>query len=355
VIKRILFTVCITVACITAYTACTPQFEIHSRKLEILGTTAEVTISKVPKEKALDAITDAKADLQAFDKIGYTFEEDCELNRLNEALANGDAFKASDELLDLIRMSQKLSNKSEGLFNPAAGELTALWEYHCTSDPCPESPYPDEVMKLVEEKDKSVLKHNPRMSDININGNTISSSNRYVKLEFGDVIRGFAMDKVIERLKDMDIENAMIDIGPSVRIVGKKDEHPWWVGLYDATGKHIIGTIELSDDSAVVTARALTKSSSEKGAIYRHIVYPDTGLPIKDISSVTVVHESAAVADVAATALMIAGIDSWKSVASNMNVTAILLFTSDGTIYLSPAMSHMINWKTEISHKFLRP
>jgi len=338
-----------------AFTACTPQSEIHSRKLEILGTTAEVTISKVPQEKALDAITDAKADLQAFDKIGYTFEEEYELNRLNEALANGDAFKASDELVDLIRMSQKLSNKSEGLFNPAAGELTALWEYHCTSDPCPESPYPDEVMKLVEEKDMSVLKHNPRMSDININGNTISSSNRYVKLEFGDVIRGFAMDKVIEHLKDMDIENAMIDIGPSVRVVGNKGEHPWWVGLYDATGKHIIGTIELSDDSAVVTARALTKSSLDKGAIYRHVVYPDTGLPVKDISSVTVVHESAAVADVAATALMIAGIDSWKSVASNMNVTAILLFTSDGTIYLSPAMSDMISWKTEISHKFLRP
>ncbi|MGB5457018.1 MAG: FAD:protein FMN transferase [Gammaproteobacteria bacterium] len=354
-IKRILFAVCITTAFIAAYTACAPQSEIHSRKLEILGTNAEVTISKVPKQKALDAITDAEADLQAFDNIGYTFEEECELNHLNEALANGDVFRASDELVELIRISQKLSNISEGLFNPAAGELTALWEYHCTSEPCPESPYPDEVMKLVEKKDMSVLKHNPRMSDININGNNISSSNRYVKLEFGDVIRGFAMDKVIEHLKELDIENAMIDIGPSVRVIGKKGKHPWWVGLYDASGKHIIGTIELSDDNAVVTASSLTKSASDKGTIYRHVVYPDTGLPVKDISSVTVVHESAAVANVAATALMIAGLDNWKSVASNMNVTAILLFTNDGTIYLSPAMSHMINWRTEISHKFLRP
>jgi thiamine biosynthesis lipoprotein len=328
---------------------------MHSRKLEILGTYAEVIISKAPKEKALEAITDAEADLQAFDKIGYTFEEECELNRLNEALANGDAFEASDELVELIRISTKLSNKSKGLFNPAVGELTALWEYHCTSEPCPESPYPDEVMELVKKKNMSVLKHKPRMSDININGNAISSKNRYLKLEFGDVIRGFAMDKVIEHLKDMDIENAMIDIGPSVRIIGKKGEHPWWVGLYDASGKHIIGTIGLSDDNAVVTAPSLTKSFSDKGTIYRHVVHPDTGLPVKDISSVTVVHKSAAVADVTATALMIAGLDNWKSVAKTMNVSAILLFTNDGTIYLSPAMAHMINWKTEIPHKFLRP
>jgi len=339
---------------LAAFTGCSSQDQIYSEEMAILGTKAEVTIANAPKDKALAAIVEAEAELYAFDNIGYTFEEDCELRQLNEALANGDAFRASNELVELIRISKELSNRTDGLFNPAAGELTALWEYHCTAEPCPESPYPDEVMTLVKMKDMSVLEQNPRMSDVIIDGNIISSKNKSVKLEFGDIIRGYAMDKAIEHIKAMNIENAMIDIGPSVRVIGKKGKHPWWVGLRDASGEHILGTIESSDDNAVVTAQAFSKSSSGKGTIYRHVVNPMTGMPVKGISSVTVVHESAAVADVAASTLMVAGLDNWKTVTSKLGVKAVLIFTDDGTIYLSTAMSHMIKWRKEVPHKFLK-
>ena len=345
---------CAVAMLLAAVTGCSPQDEIYSEEMSILGTRAEVSIANTSEDKALAAIVEAEAELYAFDDIGYTIEEECELRRLNEALANGDAFKASSELVELIRIAKMLSNQTEGLFNPAAGELTALWQYHCTAEPCPESPYPDEVMALVKMKDMSVLEQNPKMSDITVNGNIISSNNRSVKLEFGDIIRGYAMDRAIDHIRAMNIENAMIDIGLSVRVIGRKGKHPWWVGLYDASGKHILGTIELSDDNAVVTAKAFSASSSDKGTVYRHVVNPVTGMPVKGIASVTVIHESAAVADVAASTLMVAGLDNWKSVTSNLGVKAVLIFTDDGTIYLSPAMSHMINWRKEVPHKFLQ-
>lgn len=321
--------------------------------MEVLGSKAEVTIANVTREEALTAIVDTETELFAFDNVGYTLEEECELRYLNAALANGDPFRASNELVELIRISKKLSNQSEGLFNPAAGELTALWEYRCTTEPCAESPYPDEVMKLVKMKDMSVLKHNPVMSDIVVNGNIVSSKNTSVKLEFGDVIRGYAMDKGIKHLKSTGIENAMIDIGPSARVIGKKGKHPWWVGLHDASDKHILGTIKLSGDKAVVTVKAFSKSASDKGTIYRHVVNPMTGMPVKGIASITVVHKSAAVANVTATSLMVAGLENWKTVTKRMGVKAVLIIADDGTIYLSPAMSQMINWRTEVPHKFL--
>lgn len=353
-IKRKFIEFCGLTMLLAAFAGCSSQDEIYSAEMAILGTKAEVTVANAPKDKALAAIVEAEAELYAFDNIGYTFEEDCELRHLNEALANGDAFRASNELVELIRISKELSSRTEGLFNPATGELTALWEYHCTAEPCPESPYPDEVMTLVKMKDMSVLEQNPRMSDVIIDGNVISSKNKSVKLEFGDIIRGYAMDKAIDHIKAMNIKNAMIDIGPSVRVIGKKGRHPWWVGLHDASGERILGTIELSDDNAVVTAQAFSKSSSDKGTIYRHIVNPMTGMPVKGISSVTVVHESAAVADVAASTLMVAGLDNWRTVTSSLGVKAVLILTDDGTIYLSPAMSHMINWRKEVPHIFLK-
>jgi thiamine biosynthesis lipoprotein len=337
-----------------ALIACSPQTETHGEQFTLLGTHAEVTVSNAPEEKALAAIGETVAVLRAFDSVGYTFGKGTELRRLNAALAQGEPFTASPELVELIRISRKLSRQSGGLFNPAAGELTALWEYHCLSEPCPESPYPDEVMKLVEMKDKSVLEQNPAMEDIVIDGNVVRSDNTSVKLEFGDVIRGFAMDKGIERLEALGIGDAMIDVGPSVRAMGSKGEHPWWVGLHDAAGEHILGIIELPEDESVVTVKAFATSAAVEGTIHRHVVNPMTGMPVKGIASATVVHDSAAVASVAAASLLVAGIDNWKTVADRMGVRALLLFADDGSLYISSALSPMIHWRTEVSHELLR-
>jgi len=339
----------------TVPTACSRDKLVHSTKMNVLNTYADVTIAGEDEQKVKLAIADVEQELKIINYISYTFQEDSELRLLNTAIANGDSITVSDEMVDLINTSKRLSKLSGGLFNPAAGELTALWEFHCKKNNCTESPFPEEVSKLVAAKKQEVIASKPAMSDININGNTVSATNKNIKLEFGDVIRGYALDKSIQQLRALNIQNAMVEIGENVRIIGHKNEHPWWVGIQDARGEHLLGTIELMQDSAIITAHALAKSIDKQGSIYRHVVDPETGMPVKSISTVTVLHENGAMADVAATALLIAGIEGWQKIADALGVTAILMYTSDGTLYLSPAMSDKIHWKQEVPHKLLIP
>lgn len=335
---------------------CARKTAVFETGLNILGTFAQVSIAGLTPEQAQEATHQAEQSLKSLDHIGYTFGAGGELQRVNEALANGRTIAVSSEMIDLLTRARKLSLASGGLFNPAAGELTALWEFHCNREACDTpAPYPDEVQALVEEKLARVLERLPTMNDLAIRGNRVSSRNRQVRLEFGDVIRGLALDLGIKNLRLAGVDNAMIDIGGNVHTTGTRGDHAWWIGIPDITGKHMIGSIETSENESVVSVRALDTSLGQQDLVYRRIVDPRNGQPVSEIQSVTVIHSSAMVANAAATAFLVAGMHDWKRVADRMDVHALLMITQDGTIYTSPAIDHRIHWKQGITHQHLMP
>ena len=335
--------------------SCERNGGVFEDEVKVLGTFGQISIVGMSPEEAKAAALIVEKDLQVLDYIGYTFEAEGELHQLNEAIAQGRSMTVSDGLLELIMDARKLSSASGGRFNPAAGELTAFWEFHCDKDECSASPYPDEVQRLVNEEVAKIISRNPLMTDLIINGNKVSSRNRVVKLEFGDMIRGLALDKGIEHLERLGVSNAMIDIGGSVRTMGTRGDHDWWIGIPDASGQHLIASIENIDDQSVVTVRAFDRSFGKTDLVYRHVVDPRTGMPAKDVQSVTVMHDNAMIANAAAVTILIAGIKDWKLIADKMDVHKILLITTDGTIYTSAAMEHIIHWKQGVEHQHLVP
>ena len=335
--------------------SCERNGGVFEDELNVLGTFGQISIVGLSPEEAHEAARAAEKDLEALDFIGYTFETEGELHQLNEAISQGRSMTVSDDLVALIMDARKLFSASDGAFNPAAGELTAFWEFHCDKDECSETPYPDEVQRLVDDQVAKIISRHPSMDDLIIKGNKVSSRNRLVKLEFGDMIRGLALDKGIEHLGRIGVSDAMINIGGNVRTIGTRGDHDWWIGIPDATGKHLIASIENIDDQAVVSVRAFDKSFGKSGLVYRHIVDPRTGMPVKDVESVTVMHDNAMTANASAVTILIAGIKDWKMIADKMDVHKILVITKDGTIYTSPAMEHIIHWKQGIEHQHLVP
>ncbi len=328
---------------------------VFEDKLNVLGTFAQITIVGLSPEQANEAALAVEKDLLALDFIGSASKDEGELHQLNEAIAQGRSMTVSDGLLDLINKSISLYTASDGLFNPAAEALTAFWEFTCDRDECSESPYPDEVQRLVDEQVAKIIRRQPSMDDLIIRGNKVGSRNRLVKLGFGDVVRGLALDKGIEHLERLGVSNAMIDIGGNARTTGTRGKHDWWIGIPDATGGQLIGSIENIDDQSVVTVRAFDRSFGRHGPVYRHIVDPRSGIPVRDIRSVTVMHENAMIANAAAVAFLGAGIEDWKRVADRMDAHRILLITKDDIIYTSPAMEHVIQWKQGVERQFLVP
>jgi thiamine biosynthesis lipoprotein len=230
----------------------------------------------------------------------------------------------------MVLRSQELERLSGGRFNPAIGKLVELWGFHTSEYPIP-GPPPDrrEVQVLIDARPSSL--------DLEIDGDTVRSSNPAVQLDFGGIGKGFAIDLAIETIRRAGQESAIVNAGGDLRAIGNNLGKPWRIAVR-APGGGIAGAIEAGTDLAVFTSGNYERFREDAGTRYAHILDPRTGWPLSTISSATVVAADGATADAAATALVVAGTQDWKEVAASMGIKGALVIDERGGIYATPGM-----------------
>ena len=259
--------------------------------------------------------------------------------RINSLLEATGEFTANPVLIPLIQKSKLYEQQSRGLFNPAIGKLLTLWGYHKELSPEGPAPTDEAIMMLV--------KQSPSMQTISIRGIRMSNNNPTVKLDFGGIAKGYALDIIMAQLKQMGVHNASINTGGDLKVIGQGAQAAWKIGIQDPRGDGVIASLSAADGEAVFTSGDYERFFIEAGKRYHHILDPRTGYPAKNSQSVTVVHTDAALADAAATALFIAGPKEWLSIAKSMNIQQAMLIDRDGKIYITKNLHQRI--------KFLKP
>ena len=71
---------------------------------------------------------------------------------------------------------------------------------------------------------------------------------------------------------------------------------------------------------------------------YHHILDPRTGYPATGTQAVTVLHKSSSMADVAATALFVAGPQHWFELAKKMQLRYVMFIDDNGAVHVTPAL-----------------
>ena len=104
-----------------------------------------------------------------------------------------------------------------------------------------------------------------------------------------------------------------------------------------------MASIELAGDASVFTSGDYERFFEVDGKRYHHIIDPRSGWPANKTTSVTVIHDNAAMADAASTALFVAGPDDWIEIARNMHIELVMLIDTDGIIHMTPAMQSRIS------------
>jgi thiamine biosynthesis lipoprotein len=313
-----------------------------NQQLYVFGTLVDITLwgaEPEQQERAVGAIT------QDFQRMHHEWHawKPGPLVEINKAIASGKPVKVLPSLLPIIKQSTELSRKSEGLFDPAIGGLLNLWGFQ--SDGRPNGPPPDKVAiaKWVEAA--------PRMDDLTLDGDTLRSDNPAVQLDFGAFAKGYAVDLAIERLRQFGIHNAIINAGGDLRAIGDKGGTPWRVGIRHPQGQGVLASLEVSGDESVFTSGNYERYREYEGVHYNHILDPRTGMPVEGVTSVTVIHDNGAVADAAATALVVAGPADWHRIAQQMGIHYVMLVDDAGAVYMNPAMQQRVQFQGEPPQK----
>jgi len=312
---------------------CNRTEPVFNSRFLAFGTVNDVSIVGVTHQQAEAAVAALEEDFAAMHKAWHAWDPG-PLGRTNRLLAEGIRFAAPPSVLGLIKRSKELAARSDDLFNPAIGHLIGLWGFHRDQLECDGLPDEAEIERLV--------KANPTMADIEIDGIFVHSRNPAVKLDLGAIGKGYGIDLAIEHLRELGIENAIVNSGGDLRAIGSRGGHPWRIAIRSPSGSGTLGFVNIAGDESVFTSGDYERYCLWRGRRYHHIIDPRTGHPAQGTRSVTVIHDNATEADAAATALFVAGPQAWHRIARQMGIRYVLLVDSENVIHMNPAMARRV-------------
>jgi len=327
--KTFTFLVCLCLV------GCLEKTREQKAEFFIFGTLMEVTIWGADDSEAQLAFSRLHAQFQEMHRDWHAWEPGL-LTEVNEAIASGLPAQASQSIVEMTRRSQLIEEQSGGRFNAAIGALIRLWGFH-TSDYPIEGPPPGQL--LIE----AAIGQNPSSRDIRLDGLTMTSSNPAVQLDFGGIAKGYAIDIACDTLKSLGVGNAIINAGGDLRAFGSHGDRAWRIAVRDPAGG-IIAALEAGEDEAIFTSGNYERFRQDNESRYPHILDPRTGWPVEDLASVTVIAREGWLADAAATALIVAGLDDWLEVARSLGLDQVLLIDEAGKAYLTEKMSERLEF-----------
>lgn len=315
--------------------SCSRQPQVYHEQLIGFGTLIEVKLWGVDNKRGAKAVAALAEDFDYMHHAWHPWEPG-PLARINQLLATGDTFSVAPSVLPLIRQAKDISEKTQGKFNPAIGQLVKLWGFDSSDTPKGPPPTLEQIDALLAKK--------PSMQDIKLDGIEISSSNPAVVLDFGGFAKGYGVDLAVDRLKKMGIENAIVNAGGDLRAIGRAGQRPWRIGIRNPRGPGMLASVDVKTDESVFTSGDYERFFEHEGIRYYHILDPATGYPARGTVSVTVLHNNAAEADAAATALFVAGPEEWFEIAKAMKVHGVILVDTRGTVHMTPGLQARVHF-----------
>ncbi len=143
-----------------------------------------------------------------------------------------------------------------------------------------------------------------------------------LRINVASVTEGFVIDELIALLKARGLSDFLLEVGGEVAAIGKApDGQPWRVGIQtpEAAQGEALQTIPLTNQCVATSG---TYRHQKEGR--SHLIDPRTQQPVShSLVSVTVIHESCALADGYATALMVLGPERGSQVAEKLGLRVL--------------------------------
>lgn len=273
---------------LTAY-ADAEEFVFHHEN--VLGTSAELRIHAASRSAADAAEEQVLAQIDRLARIVSTYDARSEVMRWMAGEIGPDI---SPELYELLLLSEQYEKQTDGAFNPRVAAAVQLWKSAASKGILPDD---DQLRIAVESASRPAwrIDHNNRRAFVLGTDKTT--------LAFDAIAKGYIIDQVTEYAMSMrDVDGFVINIGGDLRVAGTISQR---VNVSSPTDEsRPIAVFDLRQ-RAIATSGGNQRFIEIKGRRYSHIIDPRTGRPVDDSTSVSVIADTAAAADAAATALSV--------------------------------------------------
>ncbi len=283
------------------------ESELYREKMVLMGTFVEV-ISPDTRAPAI-----VFNEIKRVESIFSKYKADSQVALLNH---NG-RIAPSKELFFVAEKARKFWEDSGGAFDVTIGPLMDAWGFT-------EKEYirpPDAKIS------EALLKVG--LDKVDIKSNLIYFKVAGMKVDFGAIAKGYAVDRAVKELKNAGINSCLINAGGDIYCLGKKFGRPWRVAVNNPRRSGYIEYLNI-EDKAVVTSGDYENFFINNGKRFSHIFNPKTGYPADSgVVSVTVVADDCLTADALATSIFVLGRKEGLELAKKYNSGRVIIISKD--------------------------
>lgn len=240
------------------------------------------------------------------------------------------------KIIDLLLDCKAYYELTGGRVNVAMGSVLGLW-HEARSDGFDDpqnARLPDEAALK-----EAAIHTSFDTIVIDEKASTVYISDPEARLDVGAVAKGWSTQRVCGNAP----EGLLISVGGNVCATGAKDEDgtPWVVGIQNPDGgDEYLHTLYVTSGS-VVTSGDYQRAYYVDGALYHHIIDPDTLYPSRYWRSVTILCEDSGLADALSTALFLLPQEEGQALLEECGAEAMWVDQSGNRFY-SPGFEETI-------------
>jgi thiamine biosynthesis lipoprotein len=253
-----------------------------------------------------------------------TWEADSDISRFNRAVANTWQL-LPPEFFAVLSCAMETACGSDGAYDPTIGALVDAWGFGPA-----QSGY-----RLPGEDELAAAQAHPGWQRVSLRSEDMSALQPGgVRLDLSAIAKGYGVDLVVHRLRDMGIAAALVEVGGELYGYGRKPDGSAWQVLVEATpdaeADDETACVIALDSIAVATSGDRWHAFEQDGTRYSHTLDPRTGKPVETAAAaVTVIASDTMHADAWATALTVMGAEAGYRFAQQRNIAARFLVRGD--------------------------
>lgn len=245
-----------------------------------MGGAFTVTVYGYDRNRMLAATEAAFEELRRLDGLLSNYRPESDLSQVNR-LAAERPVRVTPEFFEFLESCLEYSRQSEGAFDISVGPLMKVWGFYKGSGHLPRQ----------EEVGRALKQVGYRNILLDPGNRTVRFAQPGVELDPGGIGKGYAVDRMVEVLKENGIGSALVSAaGSSIYALGVPNNGKGWeVKIRDPKDpRKTLEELYLKDQS-LSTSGSYEKFFVADGKVYSQIMDPRTGYPATGTLAVSVV------------------------------------------------------------------
>lgn len=255
--------------------------------------------------------------IEVLEQSMSTYRADSELSLFNSSRGE-EWFPVSIELCTVVATALRIGRETRGALDVTVGPLVDLWGF----GPPGSVPAVPAAAQIEAARQATGLDH--VHADCALPA--VRKSNPVLRLDLSAIAKGYAVDQVSELLEARGLRNYLVEIGGELRASGRHPAgRPWSIAIErpDPASRSIATVLPIVE-RAVATSGDYRNWFEVDGKRYSHAIDPRSGRPVAhELAAVTVLADTAMLADGYATALLVLGQADGPAVAESLGLAAL--------------------------------